>query len=269
MTRFVKAHAYGNDFLYVRRREIDGAALDALAREMCDRHHGIGADGLVVYDEGAGLATMQLFNADGGRAEVSGNGLRALAALLLEENSQPAAEITIRTDAGLKHLTRVGREGTRQTFRAAMGLPVDIHKILPLEVCGETIQPITLAMGNPHCVILGPLPDNNRFRRLGAALERHDLFPDGTNVEFADVEAPDRVRILIWERGVGPTQSSGTGSCAALVASASFGGAAHRADVIAPGGSQRVEWTAAGVYLTGWAEIVCEGVWRRQIPRTV
>ena len=77
------------------------------------------------------------------------------------------------------------------------------------------------------------------------------------------------VRILIWERGVGPTQSSGTGSCAALVASASFGGAAHRADVIAPGGSQRVEWTAAGVYLTGWAEIVCEGFWRMQIPRTV
>ena len=82
------------------------------------------------------------------------------------------------------------------------------------------------------------------------------------------METPDRVRILIWERGVGPTASSGTGSCAALVAAASFGGAAHAADVVAPGGTQRVEWRADGVYLTGWAEVLVEGEWLRQIPRT-
>jgi diaminopimelate epimerase len=103
---------------------------------------------------------------------------------------------------------------------------------------------------------------------LGAALERHDLFPQGANVAFAEVEAPDRIRILIWERGVGPTSSSGTGSCAALVAAASFGGAAHEADVIAPGGAQRVEWKPDNVYLTGWAEVLCEGEWFGQIPRT-
>jgi diaminopimelate epimerase len=88
-------------------------------------------------------------------------------------------------------------------------------------------------------------------------------------VEFADIEAPARIRIMIWERGVGPTRSSGTGSCAALVAAASYGGAARDAEVIAPGGSQRVEWEAESVYLTGWAEVICEGEWLRQIPRTL
>ena len=87
------------------------------------------------------------------------------------------------------------------------------------------MHPVVLDMGNPQCVILGPLPAEPRFQLIGAALERHELFPEGTNVEFAEVETPDRVRILIWERGVGPTSSSGTGSCAALVAAASFGGA--------------------------------------------
>ena len=140
--------------------------------------------------------------------------------------------------------------------------------MLPLDVAGEPIDPVVLDMGNPQCVLLGPLPDEPRFRRLGAALERHAMFPEGTNVEFAHVEAPDRVRILIWERGVGPTSSSGTGSCAALVAAASFGGAARDADVVAPGGAQRVEWRADSVYLTGWAEVLVEGEWLRQIPRT-
>ena len=118
-----------------------------------------------------------------------------------------------------------------------------------------------------QCVLLGPLPDADRFHRLGPALATHPMFPAGTNVEFAHVEASDRVRILIWERGVGPTTSSGTGSSASAVAAAAHGGAARAVDVVAPGGTQRVEWREDGVYLTGWAEVICEGRWRRQIPR--
>ncbi len=167
MTRFAKAHAYGNDFVYVRGDELAGAMLDALAREMCDRHSGIGADGLIVYEEGGGLVSTRLFNADGTRAEVSGNGVRALAALLLENDSRLAAEVTIRTDAGTRRLARIAREGTRQTFRASMGAPVDVRKILPMEVAGESVQPAILNMGNPQCVVLGPLPDESRFWRLG------------------------------------------------------------------------------------------------------
>jgi len=120
-----------------------------------------------------------------------------------------------------------------------------------------------MSFGNPQCVVLGPLPDEARFSRLGPALEHHAIFPARSNVEFAHVEAPDRVRILIWERGVGPTTSSGTGSCASLIAAAAFGGAARDATVIAPGGQQRVEWRDEAVYLTGWAEILFEGEWLR------
>ncbi|MGE4053395.1 MAG: diaminopimelate epimerase [Vicinamibacterales bacterium] len=266
MLDFWKAHAYGNDFLYVRQDDVEHTSLAGLARQMCDRHTGVGADGLIVFEGSGNEVHMRLFNADGSRAEVSGNGVRALGALLLRDDTRPGQSVAIHTDAGVKRLTKLAHEGTLQTFRASMGAPAGIERILPFEIAGATVQPVVLSMGNPQCVIVGPLPDDDAFRRIGAALERHELFPEGTNVEFADVEAPDRVRILIWERGVGPTSSSGTGSCAALVACASFGGAEHVADVIAPGGPQRVEWLPDAVYLTGWAEVLCSGEWCRDLP---
>ena len=262
---FTKAHAYGNDFLYVQKDAVGGVALDALARDICDRHAGIGADGLIVYERTPGGASMRLFNADGGRAEVSGNGVRGLGALVLARDGRPAAEVTIDTEAGPKRLTPIGLSRTRPMFRAAMGLPSDLRQ-LPIVAGGESLQVAVLNIGNPQCVVLGALPHDERFRRLGAALERHPMFRDGTNVEFAEVEARALVRVLIWERGVGPTSSSGTGSCAALIAAAAFGRAAREADVIAPGGAQRVEWRDDNVYLTGWAEVVAEGEWLRALP---
>jgi diaminopimelate epimerase len=271
MIKFTKAHAHGNDFLYVRKsdvRDISEAGQPALAREMCDRHAGVGADGLIVYEPTQAGASMTLWNADGSRAEVSGNGVRALAALLLQEDDRPNALVAIETDAGVKQLTRLNHVGSRQTFRSSMGRPSD-PKQTRIAVGSESVAAVVLNMGNPQCVLLGPIPDEARFRSLGQALERHIVFPDGTNVEFAHVENPTRIRILIWERGVGPTQSSGTGSCAALVAAAAFGGAARDAEVIAPGGAQRVEWLADGVYLTGWAEVLCEGEWLPQSPRSI
>jgi diaminopimelate epimerase len=267
MITFTKAHAYGNDFLYVRADQVVSAVWSALAVEMCDRHTGVGADGLIMYSGTDESVSMQLFNADGGRAEISGNGVRGLAALLLRHDDRPRAEVIVHTDAGPKKLTRVSGEPTRQTFRAEMGVPADVRQA-SIAVGNESVQTVTLSIGNPHCVLLGTLPETSEFRRLGAALERHPVFANGTNVEFALVEAPQRVRALIWERGVGPTTSSGTGSCAVLIAAHAFGGASREAEVITPGGSQRVEWAADGVYLTGWAELLCEGNWLRQIPRT-
>jgi diaminopimelate epimerase len=265
MMRFSKAHAYGNDFLYVRREDVGpGVALDALARELCDRHTGIGADGLMLYEAAPDGASMQLLNTDGSASEVSGNGVRGLAALLLRGDERADVPITIYSEGGVKRLVRTGRDGSRQTFRAAMGLPVDLRQT-QVTAAGESLQVAVMKFGNPQCVALGPLPDEDRFRRLGPALEHHEIFPARSNIEFAEVEAPDRVRILIWERGVGPTMSSGTGSCASLIAAAAFGGAARDAQVIAPGGTQRVEWRDDSVYLTGWAEIVFEGIWLRGV----
>jgi diaminopimelate epimerase len=260
---FVKAHAYGNDFLYVERRAAAPRDPARLARELCDRHSGVGADGLIVFERSGDGAAMTLFNADGSRAEVSGNGVRGLAALLLTGAPAGAgSELTIQTDAGAKRLTLTGFDGGRPTFRAAMGLPRDLRRV-PAHVAGEPLQLVVMDFGNPQCVVLGALPDEARFARLGAALERHDLFPHGTNVEFAEVDPAGDVRILIWERGVGPTRSSGTGSCASLVAAASYGAARRDATIVAPGGPQRVEWRDDSVYLTGWAEVVCEGEWLR------
>jgi diaminopimelate epimerase len=263
--QFTKAHAYGNDFLYVRAGDVAGAPLDALARELCDRHRGIGADGLIVYERTLHGAAMRLFNADGSRSEVSGNGVRGLAALIVRDQQGGSATITIETEAGPKQLTRIGDAEGRPTFRAHMGIPQGIRQA-QAEAAGERLSLVVLNVGNPQCIVLGALPAEDRFRRLGAALERHAMFPERSNVEFVHVKAPDKLEILIWERGVGPTSSSGTGSCAALVAAASFGGAARDADVASPGGSQRVEWRDDGVYLTGWAEVVCQGEWRRPLP---
>jgi diaminopimelate epimerase len=263
----VKAHAYGNDFLFIPRDQVEDLEPAALARAACARHTGIGGDGLILYASAPdGTARMTLINADGSPSELSGNGLRCLAALVVHRHASgdggpPLDRVQVDTDAGWKTLSLVGRNGGRLTFRAAMGPPEDIQAET-LDVLGEPIDVTTLRIGNPHCVaIVSELPNETRFRRLGPVMATHSRFAAGTNVEFACVEAPDRVRILIWERGVGPTTASGTGACASAVAAIAHAGAARDVTVIAPGGSQRVEWRDDGVYLTGWAEVVFDGVW--------
>ena len=261
--RVVKAHAYGNDFLFVeagaaRFNNLQVRESD-LARQLCARHTGVGGDGLILFELRDRGATMRLFNADGGAAELSGNGLRCLAALIARrQNLRTGDVVTVDTTAGTKTLELKAIAGAQYTFRAALGPPAGIRQA-QIPVLGETVTASVLSVGNPQCVVLGPLPDQERFNRFGPALSKHSMFPAGTNVEFAHVEAGDRVRILIWERGVGPTTSSGTGSAASAVAAAAHGGATREVDVIAPGGTQRVEWRDDGIYLTGWAEVVVEG----------
>jgi diaminopimelate epimerase len=261
MIPFAKAHAYGNDFLYVERRDVDGLDLPILTQAMCDRHAGIGADGLIIFARTPNGASMVLFNADGGRAEVSGNGVRALGALLAQ-HARGDVQLTIETEGGVKQLTRTAVDGSRQTFRAAMGQPRDLRRAR-IDAAGESVDLVVLNMGNPQAILLEPWPSDERFNRLGPAIERHAFFPEGTNVEFVEVRTPADVRIRIWERGVGPTTSSGTGSCGSLVAAAAYGGASRDANVTSPGGAQRVEWRDDSVYLTGWAEVICEGRWCR------
>jgi diaminopimelate epimerase len=274
----VKAHAFGNDFLLLSAEEVP-ANIDraALARDLCVRHRGIGADGLIVYQRSAVAATetargsgetavlraagrMDLLNADGSYSEVSGNGLRCLAAwLAATTGAAPGDVIAIETDAGTKTLTLLSAEGRKYTFRAAMGHPEEIQQ-RSIDVDGTPVEAVTLRVGNPQCVVLGDVTEE-RLHSVAARLAVHPVFPEGSNVELARVEAPDRVRILIWERGVGPTEASGTGACASAVAAMAYGGAARDVQVVSPGGAQRVEWTDAGLFLTGWAEILFEARW--------
>jgi diaminopimelate epimerase len=274
MISVIKAHAYGNDFLFVQEHQVVDTDQPALARAMCERHRGIGADGLIVFRRTAQGAVMRLLNADGSRAEVSGNGVRCLAAILVgghrfEEGATAQGEagippegpeVVIETDSGPKTLVLLGEEGGAYRFRASMGTPERIRR-LDLDVDGESVSVVALWMGNPQAVVLGSNLEESEFRRLGPKLERHPAFPNRTNVEFARVEAPELVRIRIWERGVGPTESSGTGACAAAVAAACFGGAARSADVVSSGGTQRVEWREDGVYLTGLARVILAAKW--------
>lgn len=257
--QLVKAHAYGNDFILLEE-PLAPAAPDrpALARRLCDRHRGLGADGLIVYTATPGGAVMRLLNADGSRSEVSGNGVRCLATWLCERRGDgPGARMTIETEAGTKHLELLAREEARWIFRAAMGQPEGIDQVR-LPVAGEDVTAVTLRVGNPQCVVLGGVT-HERLHTIAAGLAVHEHFPEGTNVELAEVLAPDHVRILIWERGVGPTEASGTGACAAAVAAMAYGGAARDVRVESPGGVQQVQWTDEGLRLTGSAEIVLEG----------
>jgi diaminopimelate epimerase len=255
-----KAHAYGNDFLLIPKADASGDPA-GLTRRLCDRHRGIGADGVVFCEMRPAASTMELYNADGSPSELSGNGLRCLAALVARLQTVPVGgTVVVETGAGTKSLQLLERRGSQFLFRTAMGAPTGLRQV-DIAVNGETVRAAVLGMGNPQCVVIGSLPGEARFAALGKAIATHAMFPHGSNVEFAEVENPGRVRILIWERGVGPTTSSGTGSSAAAVAAAQFGGAERDVEVVAPGGSQRVEWRDDCVYLTGWADIVMEGQW--------
>jgi len=257
----VKAHAFGNDFLLATSADVAGHRdLAELTRRACDRHRGIGADGLMVVEDTAAGARTRLFNADGGEAELSGNGVRCAAAWIADRRSIRVGEwIEIGTAAGPRRLQLLESNHVRHTLKADMGQPSDLRRE-SLAAAGETVDAVVLNMGNPQCVVLGPATES-RLHTIAAALAVHPAFPAGTNVELATVETPERIRILIWERGVGPTESSGTGSCAAAVAAAFAGGASRSVEVVAPGGAQRVEWTDEAVWLTGWAELIGTVQW--------
>jgi diaminopimelate epimerase len=201
--QLTKAHAYGNDFLLIDERTplLDGPQSEHspdLVRRLCARHTGVGADGVVLFGLHELGATMRLFNADGSPSELSGNGLRCLAALVARRRGLALASVVkVDTSAGTKDLELLAVEGLRYTFRTALGPPADVRQV-HIPVLDESLTASVLSVGNPQCVVLGPLPDRPRFQRLGPALSTHALFPAGTNVEFAHVEAHDRIRILIW-----------------------------------------------------------------------
>lgn len=252
----VKAHAFGNDFLLIDREHVpDGTDVADLARRVCNRHRGIGGDGLMLLDPSPAGANTRLWNADGGEAEISGNGVRCAAAWIAHQRETAAGgTIVIGTVAGPRRLTLLARDGARLTFRAEMGPPEQLREET-LDLDGAPIRCVVMRVGNPQCVVLGPVTDE-RLHAVASRLAVHPFFPEGTNVELAMVEGARTVRILIWERGVGPTEASGTGACASAVAAAFAGGAAREVDVVSPGGTQRVEWTDETIWLTGWAEII-------------
>jgi diaminopimelate epimerase len=268
LIEFVKAHACGNDFLIVEAAQVAGRNLAQLARELCSRTTGIGADGVEYLTRTSDReGRIRLHNADGSHGEISGNGTRCVAAWLAYQGGlRPGDEVRIGTDAGV----RIGRlesvDGAEFCFTTAMGVPAVERKTVKLGT-GHAVEGAVVAMGNPQFVAMVDGEDfgtaGRTWQEVGEAICTHPDFPAQTNVEFVRRIADDRIEIRIYERGVGPTSSSGTGTSASAAAMMALEGAPRRLRVLAPGGEQVVEWPSAGeeLQLTGPAVIVARGQW--------
>jgi diaminopimelate epimerase len=250
---FTKAHGAGNDFLLTPADAVPDIDLPSTARAICDRHTGIGADGWILIRGNA----IRLFNADGSEPEISGNGTRCVAALLIDGDQR---EVTILTGAGPKHLRLLRREGHRFWFEMNMGSPVfDSRQIRCNIALPSGPQEVTiLNVGNPQCVVfVDNFPHN--WETLGAEIESHPQFPQRTNVSFVRVIDAYTIETRFYERGAGVTLSSGTGSTGAGVAAILRKVAASPLTVQTPAGeSLQLRWDDS-VYLTGPAEIIGSG----------
>ena len=251
---FVKGSACGNDFLI-----IDGvhapADLAELSRRICERHQGVGADGVEwLFPTQDADVQARLFNADGTEAEISGNGTRCVAAYICSD--QVKEKVVILTGAGLKTCTFCSRSDTQYEFEMAMGEP-QVGDELPIKLAVREVRGIPVSMGNPHYVVFVDdfAPD---WQAEAAEIGRHPHFKQGVNVELVNAVDNGNIDVRFFERGVGETQSSGTGSCAAAVAAIVAKKAESPLRVHAFGGVQTVRWEEQ-VFLRGTAQLVCRG----------
>ena len=260
MIPFVKASACGNDFLLVASLDLENVKapvdLAALTQRLCDRHEGVGADGVEwIYPSAAADVEIRLINADGSEAEISGNGTRCVAAYVCAERGQE--KITIRTGAGLRTCVLTGRSESEYEFEVEMG-EAAVGAELAVKLDADEVRGIPVSMGNPHYVVFTP-EFAESWRTKAAEIQRSPHFKQGVNVEMVVVDGKHDVRALFFERGVGETQSSGTGSCASAVAAIEAGGVESPVRVHAPGGVQTVRTQGKLVFLRGAARLVCRG----------
>ena len=274
---FAKAHGLGNDFILVdeRHRPRDTAAW---ARRLCDRHLGIGGDGVLVFGlkPEKGAVTMRLINADGSDAEISGNGVRCLASFAVGKGWMRPRHV-VETAAGPRDVEVEAVGGGRFRVATDLGPPILESRAIPvaldppaaavvdqpLEAGGRRVAVTATSLGNPHCaVFLEVEADDATIAALGPALESHPFFPRKTNVEFVTVLAGDALRVRFWERGVGLTRASGTGAASAAVAAILKGLTQRHVRVECDGGTLDVEWPEGGdVRQTGEVEVLFEGEW--------
>lgn len=261
---FVKVHAGRNDFLFTWASSVGSVAdTPALARAICDRHSGVGGDGWYIVSQGSGAGSeidvaLSLYNADGSYSELSGNGTRCAGALLADEDRTYEKTIRICTGAGIKVLRLIERTRSRFLFEMQMGKAV-LEAREKLELKSGAVDGLIINVGNPQCSIPVDSFDLD-WRSIGAEIERHPRFPNRTNVSFVRrTEDPHVIEVRIWERGVGETQSSGTGSMGAAAAAKELGWVASPLRVETASGALEVRWEGEEIYMTGPAEIVGRG----------
>lgn len=276
--KFTKMQGTGNDFLMVETRD-DSRDWESIAEAMCDRHFGIGADGvmLVMPSEKADVR-MRLFNNDGSEAEVSGNGVRCLVKYAVERGiATPKGEqVKIQVAHDVLEADVLMDGDSVASVRLSMGQPYFAPNEIPvaaemeppvldfpIQVNGQRLVVNCVSMGNPHAVLFVPEPvEEYPLERLGPLVEHHPAFPARVNFGVAHVVARDRMHVRVWERGCGETLACGTGSCAAVVMARLHDLAGERVEIVQPGGELVVEWDGRGdVFLSGPAETVFTGEW--------
>ncbi len=271
--RFTKMHGIGNDYVYVdclQQRPADPAAL---AQRLSPRRTGIGADGLIlICPSTLADCRMEMYNADGSRGEMCGNGIRCVGKYAFEHGLSRANPMRVETDAGIKTLALDIADGSVRRVTVDMGEPILDGPAIPVaaegrvidwpfEILGQAYRITCVSMGNPHCVVFVDSVAALDLPRLGPAFERHAFFPQRVNTEFVEVQSPTELRMRVWERGSGETAACGTGACAVVVAAVLNDRSARRAQVHLNGGDLDIEWRAADghVLMTGPAEEVFHG----------
>jgi len=269
LIEYTKAHACGNDFLIVTEEAAKGQDWAELTRRLCARNTGVGADGVEFFAwTGPQAGRIRLHNADGSIAEISGNGTRCVAAWMAEKTgAQAGTELAIETDAGLRvcHVNAVDTSrGYTVEVTAGMGVPVFAPRTVTMPA-GVQVQGVEVSTGNPHFVIVVDNPefkvDGQSWQSVGQQICFLPDFAYQTNVEFLRIVSPAEIEIRIFERGVGPTTSSGTGSSATATAALALNGCKSPLRVVAPGGAQTVTWDGPGseLRLTGPATLITRG----------
>ncbi|MBZ5581423.1 MAG: diaminopimelate epimerase [Acidobacteriia bacterium] len=258
--RFTKAHGAKNDFLLTWEKDAPEGDRAAMARAICDRHTGVGADGWMLVDPGRDAESdggIQLYNSDGSTAEISGNGTRCAAALLIH-HGLAADTLRIRTGAGVKSLRVLERSGLGFRFEMDMGKPEIAAERFSLPLSTGPRDVTLVWVGNPQCAV--PVADFDLdWRAMGAEIERHPHFPNRTNVSFIKARDEHAIEVRFWERGAGETMSSGTGSTGAAAAAAARGMVKSPIRVLTPAGPIDIRLVDSAAYLTGPAALIAEG----------
>jgi diaminopimelate epimerase len=275
--QFTKMHGLGNDFVVIDDRERVWDLDPGAVRWLADRNFGVGGDGVILVrpaDDGVSDFFMLYHNADGSSAEMCGNGVRCFAKWLVDRGLVEGDTVAVQTLGGSRTIVvTLDDDGVMALARVDMGEPVFDPALIPTTFAAGTavdhpvatpagtVNVTALSMGNPHAVIWVDDVDEALLETVGPLVENAPSFPRKTNVEFAHVDAPDHIRLRVWERGVGETLACGTGACATAVAAAASGRTGREVTVELPGGELAIEWAADGhVYMTGPAEEVFRGV---------
>jgi len=273
--KFTKMHGLGNDYIYINCFVERVAEPPSLARAMSDRHRGVGSDGLILIGPSREAdVRMEMFNADGSRGRLCGNGVRCVAKYAFEHGLSRNNPMKIETDAGLLPARVFELAGRVDRVRVDMGRPslrpedlpstIRANSIIarPMEIGGARYEVTAVSMGSPHAVVFVPDPDAVDLAAVGPLFENAPEFPERINAHFVRADSQKAVTVRTWERGSGITLACGTGACAACVAGAVSGRTGRRLIVHMPGGELDVEWADDDhVYLTGPAVEVFEGEW--------